>query len=601
MLQIDQILQKRYRIVRVLGQGGMGAVYLAQDLSLEISCVVKEMLPPPDPALVPNVLKQFQREAKVLAGLRHNGLPRVSNYFTEGDHYYLVMDLIEGRSLDKLIGAAGLPEAAILTIADQLLDVLAYIHGQGVLHRDIKPGNIIVQPDGRAILVDFGLVKVVSAGQSTRTLVSALTPQYAPPEQYTGGADQRSDLYSLAATLYQALSGHTPASATEQLAGMTLQPLREWPHLRGISPNTERVIMKALILNRDARYPNANAMRADLAGHQAIVERAATAPVTAPRVASSALSAAQVGKPRGNAGLVVAIAGVVAVVLLAIGAVAVSQALSALPPTRNAVTSSPPTSSPLAVSAIPAIAAGATPTAAEKTTLMLKPGVLIKLVSVPAGQFTMGSEKIETAASEAEKPQHKVQLDEYLIGRYDVTNAQYAVFAQATGRTFHIPAGKENHPVVQVSWDEAMAFCQWASRVSGRNVRLPSEARWEKAARGVKALTYPWGNTAPDSSRLNFNNSVGDTTPVGYYSPTGDSPYQVTDMAGNVWQWTSSLLKPYPYNADDGREDPSSRDERVLRGGSYADNAVLARSANRNASLPGYRSDAVGFRVVVLP
>ncbi|HEY3290942.1 MAG TPA: serine/threonine-protein kinase, partial [Anaerolineae bacterium] len=266
MLQIDQLLQNRYRIARVLGQGGMGAVYQAQDLNLDMICVVKEMLPPPDPALVRNMALQFQREGKILASLRHMSLPRVSNYFTEQENYYLVMDLIEGRSLEKLIGETGLPESTVLQYADQLLDVLGYIHSKGILHRDIKPANIIVQPDGRVVLVDFGLVKVINTGGPvTKTLVSALTPQYAPPEQYTGNTDARSDLYSLAATLYQTLAGHPPASATDQLSGLKLQPLRQLPHLQtSVSANTEYVLMKALNLDRSARYQDAASMRAEL-------------------------------------------------------------------------------------------------------------------------------------------------------------------------------------------------------------------------------------------------------------------------------------------------------------------------------------------------
>jgi eukaryotic-like serine/threonine-protein kinase len=161
MLTTGQTLQNRYRIEAILGQGGMGAVYRVYDENLETRCVVKEMLQPSDPAFVANAAAQFKREAKVLSNLRHLSLPRVTNYFIEQGNYYLVMDLIEGQCLDKLIGPQGLPEATVLKYADQLLDVLEYIHAEGVLHRDIKPANIIIQSNGRAVLVDFGLVKVM--------------------------------------------------------------------------------------------------------------------------------------------------------------------------------------------------------------------------------------------------------------------------------------------------------------------------------------------------------------------------------------------------------------------------------------------------------
>jgi serine/threonine-protein kinase len=232
-------------------------------------------------------------------------------------------------------------------------------------------------------------------------------------------------------------------------------------------------------------------------------------------------------------------------------------------------------------------------------TLTLAPGVTMKLVRVPAGEFLMGSVDMDADAEPAEKPQHRVNLDEYLIGKYDVTNAEYAVFMRATNRVWSKPAGKENHPVVNVTWSDAVAFCQWLSQVTGRKVQLPSEAQWEKAARGTDGRKYPWGNEEPVANQLNFNNNVNDTTPVGQYSPYSDSPYEAADMAGNVFQWTSSLKKPYPYQADDGRENLQSRDWRVVRGGGF----IVGRRGVRSASRVGYnpisRYDDVGFRVIV--
>jgi formylglycine-generating enzyme required for sulfatase activity len=135
--------------------------------------------------------------------------------------------------------------------------------------------------------------------------------------------------------------------------------------------------------------------------------------------------------------------------------------------------------------------------------------------------------------------------------------------------------------VVHVSWDDAMGFCQWASQANGRHVSLPSEAAWEKAARGTDGRIWPWGNQPPDEARCNFDLNVGDTTPVGRYCPQGDSPYGYADMSGNVWQWTNSIFKGYPYDAQDGRESLKIRDHRVLRGGSFAYDQWSARCAYR--------------------
>ena len=259
-----------------------------------------------------------------------------------------------------------------------------------------------------------------------------------------------------------------------------------------------------------------------------------------------------------------------------------------------------PTMTPLPANP-PASSATPFPTSSDPLGLTLAPDVTLKLVRVPAGEFLMGSTSTDSDAATIEEPQHKLSLGEYLIGQYDVTNLQYAAFVEATQRVWSKPVGKDNYPVVNIRWSEAIAFCEWASSVTGRNVQLPSEAQWEKAARGTDGRKYPWGNEVPDANRLNFNNNVVDTTPVGQYSPQGDSPYGAADMAGNVYQWTSSLKRAYPYQPGDGREDLQSRDWRIVRGGSFAVGRNSVRSANRIAYDPISRNNDISFRVIVLP
>jgi serine/threonine-protein kinase len=241
------------------------------------------------------------------------------------------------------------------------------------------------------------------------------------------------------------------------------------------------------------------------------------------------------------------------------------------------------------------------PTSSDPLSLSLSSGATLKLVLVQAGEFLMGSTNTDSDADAIEEPQHMLSLGDYLIGKYDVTNIQYATFVQATKRVWSKPVGKDNYPVVNVRWSEAVAFCEWASEVSGRKVQLPSEAQWEKAARGTDWRKYPWGNQGPDARHLNFNNNVMDTTPLGQYSPLGDSPYGAADMAGNVYQWTSSLKRAYPYQPDDGRENLQSREWRIVRGGSYVVGRTSVRSASRVAYDPISHNDDVGFRVIVLP
>ena len=234
--------------------------------------------------------------------------------------------------------------------------------------------------------------------------------------------------------------------------------------------------------------------------------------------------------------------------------------------------------------------------------LTLAPGVTMKLVRIPAGEFLMGSTRLrDEDAWDDEIPQHSVYLDEYLIGKTPVTVAQYAAFVKASGYKANqdLANSKEKHPVTRVSWDDAAAFCSWASQVTGRNVHLPSEADWEKAARGIDGRLWPWGDQSPDPAYCNFDCNMMGTTPVGKYSPKGDSPYGCVDMSGNVWEWTSSILGNYPYKKDDGRQDLRSRGPRVLRGGSFSDVRIKTRCAYRHWDLPELRSSYSGFRVVV--
>jgi formylglycine-generating enzyme required for sulfatase activity len=237
---------------------------------------------------------------------------------------------------------------------------------------------------------------------------------------------------------------------------------------------------------------------------------------------------------------------------------------------------------------------------------------------VPGGPFTLGTsrDRIEELARlrsrdelSLEDPAHRAIVPAYYIGRYPVTQAEYAAFVQATGRPVPyrsdpyskayswdqssraFPSMLAEAPVVLVTWRDAAAYCRW---IGGR---LPSEAEWEKAARGVHAWEWPWGDTWLEGRCNSAEGGPRRTSRVGDYSPQGDSPYGVGDMAGNVWEWCSSLLRPYPYRADDGREDTAARGPRVLRGGAFDLPWPRVRAAARNAAGPDDSGYSIGFRV----
>ena len=234
-----------------------------------------------------------------------------------------------------------------------------------------------------------------------------------------------------------------------------------------------------------------------------------------------------------------------------------------------------------------------------------------EMVYVPPGPFLMGSDPaVDDHALATEDPQHTVDLAGYWIGRYTVTVGQYRVFVQEsrskpTDEDF--PQGPDDHPVVLVNWRQALGYCRWLGKrvgdvlPEGYVVSLPSEAEWEKAARGTNGRVYPWGNDPAHDRLCNSNSSVGTTTPVGYYSPQGDSPYGCADMAGNVWEWTRSLMLDYPYDSSDGREYLETDGPRVVRGGSCFNSERFVRCAFRGWLGPYIINLSRGFRVVVAP
>jgi serine/threonine protein kinase/Tol biopolymer transport system component len=231
----------------------MGAVYRAFDINLGVPVAVKENL-----FTTEEYARQFRREATILASLRHPNLPRVTDHFViEGEGQYLVMDFIEGEDLRQRLERSGrVSEAEALPWFLEICDALVYLHSRTppILHRDIKPGNIKVTPDSRAILVDFGLAKVVDESGSTTTGAKAMTPGFSPPEQYgTGRTDPRTDIYSLGATMYASLSASIPEDSLERAMGREqLTPLRQ--RASGVSPAASRSIEKALSVRPEERY-----------------------------------------------------------------------------------------------------------------------------------------------------------------------------------------------------------------------------------------------------------------------------------------------------------------------------------------------------------
>ena len=243
-LSEGQILHNRYRVEAQLGQGGMGALYRAWDMHLELGVAVNENLD-----ISPEAQRQFSREARILARVSHSNLPRVTDhFFIEGQGQYLVMDYIDGEDLKTIVESEGaLPEPQALQWISQICDALAYLHNlpSPIIHRDIKPANIRIRADGRAMLVDFGIAKIFDPAIITTSGAQLVTPGYSPPEQYgLGQTDSRSDIYSLGATIYHLLTGQKPPESVQRMAGTPTPPMRMYnPKL---SSSVEEVVSRAM-------------------------------------------------------------------------------------------------------------------------------------------------------------------------------------------------------------------------------------------------------------------------------------------------------------------------------------------------------------------
>jgi eukaryotic-like serine/threonine-protein kinase len=251
-LNTGTIIVNRYRIVKLLGQGGFGAVYNAWDLNLNRACALKENLD-----TSPEAESQFVREAQVLANLAHPNLPHISDHFlVPGQGQYLVMELVEGEDLESLVQRQGplAPPQALHWIG-QIADALEYMHSQQppVIHRDIKPANIRITPEGRAVLVDFGLAKIYDSQLKTAAGARAVTEGYSPPEQYGQGAtDARTDIYALAATLYTLLTGQQPQESVQRIVNEQVVPVDRTN--AQIRPEVGQAIARSMSLNPSQRY-----------------------------------------------------------------------------------------------------------------------------------------------------------------------------------------------------------------------------------------------------------------------------------------------------------------------------------------------------------
>ena len=596
----------KYDLHEELGRGGFGTVYRATDTTLGREVALKVLHP--QLTTDPDFLDKFRKEARTVAQLKSRDIVTIYELGEIDGRVFIAMEYMEGGSLkDKLEKEGALSFEKTLKIMRQVCAGLDKAHKMGLVHQDIKPANILFDEDGNALISDFGLARAVQNASRAAKEGMGLsgTAAYRAPEiwQGTPPVSAATDIYSLGCILSEMLSGETlfDGNTPEQIL---TQHLINGPSIPTKIPQEMQDILKiALAKDPAQRFSGSKDLLIEFEGSQPKKkqEPTATPPVEAakeaparPRPVTPEKNPAQppAAQKPGDKRLIIGLAaGGLAIALLVWGINALSVPAAAPAAASTAVPTQRPASS-----------TGSTFVAENDGMTM---------VYVPAGEFEMGSEN----GGSDESPVHTVYLDAYYIDQTEVTNAQYKLCEQAgkcdqpSDTTNYNNSSYADHPVVYVSWNDANDYCEWAGR------QLPTEAQWEKAARGTDGRIYPWGNVF-DGNKLNYcdsnceydwkdtskNDGYSQTAPVGSY-PEGASPYGALDMAGNVWEWVADWYNSdyYRISPESNPSGPSDGTERVLRGGSWVSNERIVRSAYRSYDGPNSSSYNYGFRCACLP
>jgi len=622
----------KYEIIEEIGRGGFAVVYKARDPTLDRIVALKVL----HAHVAENqaFLRRFEQEARTAARFDHPNIVTIYEVGEAAGQHYIAMTYLPGRGLDKDLEETDgpLPLAQVVDIVSQVAQSLEYIHQRGAIHRDVKPANVIVSDAGRATLLDFGIVRAADGTKLTTAGEMMGTPQYMSPEQAEGEEiDHRSDIYALGVMAYQMCTGHAPFEDTSPVVVLRLHADKAPPDPREVNPDlpdaVAEVILKALAKQPEDRYPSAGAFA------RALME-ALSARKQKRREKAAAISLPPLSIPawiRPMSGIVV---GILLLFLTLYVVRPVLIRLMPFTPTDSPTNTPTPTSTPTLVpspSPSPTWPPDVPPPNASLHDTWTRPADGMVMVYVPGGMFQMGS----TEGDDDEQPVHEVTLDGFWIDQTEVTVAQFRKFVNATGHqtqaedqnwgyaytgsswgqiegaNWQHPQGSESvalevHPVVQVSWQDAMVYCEW---VGGR---LPTEAEWEYAARGEQDLIYPWGDEF-ECSRGNFDDEMeiddevvpgGEgcdgyirTAPVGSF-PDGASWCDALDMAGNVWEWVADWYDEdyYKRSVIENPAGPEARTYRVLRGGSWNDYNWFVRAACRVGDLPTFTSINYGFR-----
>jgi eukaryotic-like serine/threonine-protein kinase len=589
----------RYEISSEIGKGGMGVVYRGVDTVLGRAVAIKtiRLSEQGTPEEAATLRERLMREARAAAALSHPNVVAIHDVGQEGDVAWIVMELVQGRTLEDLLADPEVPrsEEFLLRVLEDTARALDYAHAHGVVHRDVKPGNILVQDSGVAKIVDFGIAKVTWSRTMTETGMLMGSPHYMAPEQLKGErVTGRTDQFSLGAIAYTALAGRKPfdGDTFATLASKILFEPAPSPRLFNarVSPEVEQVLGKAMSKDPAGRFDNCaqfvEALRS--AFHRAEPKPVQDAGKAAPRRKRLALAA-------------LAAAMVIVAVLVGYWLTrrqpdrrVVSQAAVEPEAVRKPVVANQPgpAAQPPKPVPKPKDQEPAPPPRALEQRVNAADGLVY--LKVPLGTFQMGCSPGDKECSDDEKPAHPVTLTKaFWIGQTEVTGEAYRRFTQAVGGQMP-PAPSYNqdweakYPMGNVTWEEAGAFCKWAGG------RLPTEAEWEYAARAGSQKAF-YANL---DAIAWYGRKDGDKThPAAQKAPNAFGLY---DMLGNVREWCQDSHAPYAAGALTDPTATTSGYDKVMRGAAFDDRPrALRTSGIRFTAGRQSRNHDFGFRCVL--